>query len=138
MVNLATNMGTGGEAMAIPCAISSWCGVPSMATPSYPGPGPDNIEGDGGSDTVSYEASELGVTVDLSVATAHRTVAVTGTAPDLVFPVDADPAAVAGLRTVSPPYLKVVSRILPTPIPQATTTRKPTALPATGWAVSRT
>ena len=37
------------------------------------GPGADIIEGDGGSDTVSYEASELGVTVDLSDDGQHRT-----------------------------------------------------------------
>ena len=36
------------------------------------GPGADIIEGDGGSDTVSYEASELGVTVDLSDPAQHR------------------------------------------------------------------
>ena len=94
-VNLATNMGTGGEAMGDTLRNIELVWGSEKDDTFISGPGPDNIEGDGGSDTVSYEASELAVTVDLSVATAHRTVAVTGTAPDLVFPVDADPAAVA-------------------------------------------
>ena len=94
-VNLATNMGTGGEAMGDTLRNIELVWGSEKDDTFISGPGPDNIEGDGGSDTVSYEASELAVTVDLSAATAHRTVAVTGTVPNLVFPVDADPAAVA-------------------------------------------
>ena len=62
------------------------------------GPGADTIEGDGGSDTVSYEASDLGVTVNLGEDTQHRTVAATGDgtpANPYVFGPDTDPGVVA-------------------------------------------
>ena len=97
MVNLATNMGTGGEAMGDTLRNIELVWGSEKDDTFISGPGADNIEGDGGSDTVSYEASELGVTVDLSEATAHRTVAVTGTGAEdapYVFGPDADPAAV--------------------------------------------
>ena len=61
-VDLSTNMGTGGEAMGdtlrnIELVWGSEKGDTFIASN-----GADIIEGDGGSDTVSYEASELGVT----------------------------------------------------------------------------
>ena len=67
-VNLATNMGTGGEAMGDTLRNIELVWGSEKGDTFISGPGPDNIEGDGGSDTVSYEASELGVTVDLSTA----------------------------------------------------------------------
>ena len=89
MVNLATNMGTGGEAMGDTLRNIELVWGSEKDDTFIAGPGADIIEGDGGSDTVSYEASELGVTVDLSDNTAHRTVAadVTGT-DDPVFHAD--------------------------------------------------
>ena len=96
-VNLATNMGTGGEAMGDELRNIELVWGSQKDDTFIAGSGADTIEGDGGSDTVSYEASELGVTVSLAEATAHRTVSVTGDgteASPFVFPADADPAAV--------------------------------------------
>ena len=66
MVDLSTNMGTGGEAMGdtlrnIELVWGSEKGDTFIASN-----GADIIEGDGGSDTVSYEASETGRHGDLS------------------------------------------------------------------------
>jgi Ca2+-binding RTX toxin-like protein len=91
MVDLSTSMGTGGEAMGdtlrnIELVWGSEKGDTFIASN-----GADIIEGDGGSDTVSYMASEMGVTVDLSSAAQHRTVAATGEGTEespYVFPVD--------------------------------------------------
>ena len=97
-VDLSTNRGTGGEAMGDTLVNIELVWGSEKDDTFVSGLGGNNIEGDGGSDTVSYEASEMGVTVDLSSATQHRSVAVTGTGTDadpFVFPVDADPAAVA-------------------------------------------
>ena len=96
-VNLSTNMGTGGEAMGDTLRNIELVWGSQKDDTFISGPGPDIIEGDGGSDTVSYEASELAVTVNLGDAAAHRTVAVGGTgteADPFVFGADADPAAV--------------------------------------------
>ena len=95
MVDLSTNMGTGGEAMGdtlrnIELVWGSEHGDTFIASNRA-----DIIEGDGGSDTVSYMASELGVTVDLSEVTQHTTM----TSPNddgVEFPPDADPATVEG------------------------------------------
>ena len=91
-IDLSTSMGTGGEAMGdtlrnIELVWGSEKGDTFIASN-----GADIIEGDGGSDTVSYEASEMGVTVDLSSGTQHRTQPVTGTGDDLMFPADPVPA----------------------------------------------
>ena len=97
-VDLSTNRGTGGEAMGDTLINIELVWGSEKDDTFVSGLGGNNIEGDGGSDTVSYEASEMGVTVDLSSATQHRSVAVTGTGTDadpFVFPVDADPGAVA-------------------------------------------
>ncbi len=78
-VDLSTNMGTGGEAMGDTLRNIELIWGSEHADTFIASNGADIIEGDGGSDTVSYEASELGVTVNLSVGTAHRTVLVGGT-----------------------------------------------------------
>ncbi len=74
MVDLSTGMGTGGEAMDdtlvnIELVWGSEHDDTFIASNSA-----DIIEGDGGSDTVSYAASELGVTVDLSDTDQNRMV----------------------------------------------------------------
>ena len=73
-VNLATNMGTGGEAMGDELRNIELVWGSEHDDTFIAGPGADIIEGDGGSDTVSYEASELGVTVSLADTAAHRIV----------------------------------------------------------------
>ena len=97
-VNLATNMGTGGEAMGDTLRNIELVWGSEKGDTFIAGPGPDIIEGDGGSDTVSYEASELGVTVDLSntvdTTAGHRIVPVGGTgteADPFTFGSDATP-----------------------------------------------
>ena len=65
-VDLSTNMGTGGEAMGDTLRNIELVWGSEYADTFIASNGADIIEGDGGSDTVSYEASELGVTVDLS------------------------------------------------------------------------
>ena len=97
MVDLSTNMGTGGEAMGDTLVNIELVWGSEHGDTFISGPGGDNIEGDGGSDTVSYEASEMGVTVNLSEATQHRTVTAVrdGTTDVVTFGPDADPAAVA-------------------------------------------
>ena len=94
-VNLATNMGTGGEADGDTLRHIELVWGSEKDDTFIAGPGADIIEGDGGSDTVSYEASETGVTVDLSDDAHHRTkTGVTGTgteADPFVFPIDTDP-----------------------------------------------
>ena len=77
-VNLSTNRGTGGEAMGdrlvgIELIWGSLHGDTIIAAADEDTF--DIIHGDAGSDTVSYEASETGVIVDLS-NTAHHTTAV--------------------------------------------------------------
>ena len=114
-VNLATNMGTGGEAMGDTLRNIELVWGSEKADTFIAGPGPDIIEGDGGSDTVSYEASELGVTVDLSntvdTTAGHRIVAVGGTGTEtdpFTFGADATPAtlttafadATAGVQSI--------------------------------------
>ena len=73
MVDLATNMGTGGEAMGDTLSDIELVWGSEKDDTFIAGPGADLIEGDGGSDTVSYEASEMGVTVDLSNDEHNRT-----------------------------------------------------------------
>ena len=99
-VDLSTNRGTGGEAMGDTLRNIELIWGSEMGDTFIAGPGNDIIEGDGGSDTVSYEASEMGVTVNLGEAAQHTTVPVTGTAPDLVFPTDPDPVAVTAPATL--------------------------------------
>ena len=95
MVDLSTNRGTGGEAMGDTLINIELVWGSEKDDTFISGPGGDIIEGDGGSDTVSYEASEMGVTVNLGVAAQNRSVTVDVTDPENpVFPVDADPAAV--------------------------------------------
>ena len=65
-MDLSTNMGTGGEAMGDTLRSIELVWGSEHADTFIASNGADIIEGDGGSDTVSYEASELGVTVDLS------------------------------------------------------------------------
>ena len=96
-VDLSTGMGTGGEAMGDTLTNIELIWGSEHADTFIASAGPDIIEGDGGSDTVSYEASEMGVTVDLSSATQHRTVTVTGDGTDaspFVFPTDDPETAV--------------------------------------------
>ena len=62
-VDLSTGMGTGGEAMGDTLAnIELIWGSEKDDDVFISGSGGDIIEGDGGSDTVSYEASGMGVT----------------------------------------------------------------------------
>ena len=66
MVDLSTGMGTGGEAMG-DTLVNIELVWGSMHDDTFiASNGADYIHGDNGSDTVSYEASELGVTVDLT------------------------------------------------------------------------
>ena len=76
-VDLSTNMGTGGEAMGDTLVNIELVWGSEHADTFIASNGADIIEGDGGSDTVSYEASEMGVTVDLN-DDAHRTAIATG------------------------------------------------------------
>ena len=94
-VDLSTNRGTGGEAMGDTLVNIELVWGSEKDDTFISGPGGNIIEGDGGSDTVSYEASEMGVTVNLGEAAQNRTVALDVTDPDNpVFPVDAAPATV--------------------------------------------
>ena len=108
-VDLSTNRGTGGEAMGDTLSNIELVWGSEKDDTFIAGPGGDIIEGDGGSDTVSYEASSLGVTVSLADTAHHTTVANTGTGavddpatPDtdeaspIVFPTDDNPVAVTG------------------------------------------
>ena len=97
-VDLSTNRGTAGDAMGDTLTNIElvWASMNNGDT-IIASAGADIIEGDGGSDTVSYEASELGVTVDLSSDTQHRTVVAGGGGTDaspFTFGADADPALV--------------------------------------------
>ena len=87
MVNLATGRGTGGEAMGDTLVNIELVWGSTHDDAFIASSGADIIHGDGGSDTVSYEASEMGVTV--SLADDNTIAAVTGTGtPDnpFVFP----------------------------------------------------
>ena len=95
-VDLSTDMGTGGEAMGDTLRSIELVWGSVYADTFIASNGADIIEGDGGSDTVSYEASELGVTVDLSDDGQHRPAATTGEGTDIspfMFPPD-DPNGV--------------------------------------------
>ena len=70
-VDLSTNRGTAGEAMGDTLVNIELVWGSNNGDTFIAGPGADIIEGDGGSDTVSYEASEMGVTVDLSDDAQH-------------------------------------------------------------------
>ena len=109
MVDLSTNMGTGGDAMGDTLVNIELVWGSEHADTFIASNGADIIEGDGGSDTVSYMASEMGVTVDLSSDTQHRTVVATGTGTEddpFVFGPDADPAAVDQPTTGVPAILE--------------------------------
>ena len=94
-VDLSTNRGTGGEAMGDTLMNIELIWGSEKDDTFISGSGADIIEGDGGSDTVSYEASDLGVRVNLATAAQHTRVAVVtgaGTEADpFVFPADSDP-----------------------------------------------
>ncbi len=95
-VNMATGKGTGGEAMGDTLMNIELIWGSEYNDTFISGPGSNIFEGDGGSDTVSYEESEMGVWVDLSNDEQHATVAATGSgteASPYVFPLDGDPAA---------------------------------------------
>ena len=70
-MNLATGMGTAGEAMGDTLANIELVWGSEHDDTFIASNGADIIHGDGGSDTVSYEASEMGVTVNLD--TDNRT-----------------------------------------------------------------
>ena len=132
MVNLTTNMGTGGEAMGDTLRNIELVWGSEKDDTFIAGPGADIIEGDGGSDTVSYETSELGVTVDLSndEHTGRRLLPATALMPARLCLLQILPLLLPlriWIKTVSMLYLIRMTR-----------KRKPTALPATSWAVSRT
>ena len=84
MVNLNTGMGTGGEAMGdtLKNIELIWGSMDTMDGDTFiASEGVDIIHGDGGSDTVSYEASKHGVNVTLS--DGQWTAAQAGTDGDL-------------------------------------------------------
>ena len=94
MVDLSASMGTGGEAMG-DTLVNIELVWGSMHDDTFiASNGADYIHGDNGSDTVSYEASELGVTVDLT----DQTDTLDGTDPSVgdleaaiaTIPADAD------------------------------------------------
>ena len=95
-VDLSTGMGTGGEAMGDTLMNIELVWGSEKDDIFIAGPGADTIEGDGGSDTVSYEASSLGVTVNLSTTAEHRTAQGSrdATTQEYTFPVDLTPATV--------------------------------------------
>ena len=94
-VDLSTNRGTAGDAMGDTLANIELIWGSENGDTFIMGPGPDIIEGDGGSDTVSYEASDMGVWVNLEQDAQHTTVpADTSGAETVQFPADPDPAAV--------------------------------------------
>ena len=93
MVDLSTNMGTGGEAMGDTLVNIELVWGSRHDDVIIASSGADLIHGDGGSDTVSYEASEMGVTV--SLVTDNTTTDTTGDGTDaspVMFPDEADPA----------------------------------------------
>ena len=93
-VDLTTNRGTAGDAMGDTLANIELIWGSENGDTFIMGPGPDIIEGDGGSDTVSYEESGMGVWVDLGEAAQHTTVVATTGDDPMQFPRDPDPAAV--------------------------------------------
>ena len=107
MVDLSASMGTGGEAMGDTLRNIELIWGSEHADTFIASNGADIIEGDGGSDTVSYMASETGVTVDLSDDGQHRTQDATGDGTEenpYVFPVDPTPATVTQPATGVPKH----------------------------------
>ena len=95
-VDLSTNRGTGGEAMGDRLVNIELIWGSEKDDTFIASDGADIIEGDGGSDTVSYEASEMGVTVVLGTDTRTATTnSRDGTTGEYTFGADADPSAVA-------------------------------------------
>ena len=93
MVDLSTNRGTGGEAMGDTLVNIELIWGSKHDDTIIASSGADLIHGDGGSDTVSYEASSIGVTVNLTTDNTIATATGTGTeAAPFVFPEEADPA----------------------------------------------
>ena len=93
-VDLSANRGTAGDAMGDTLVNIELIWGSEKDDTFIAGPGGDIIEGDGGSDTVSYEASDMGVRVDLDDTTIqqHLIVSAAGTGDDLVqFPVSVSP-----------------------------------------------
>ena len=101
-VDLSTNRGTGGEAMGDTLTNIELVWGSEKDDTFIAGPGGDIIEGDGGSDTVSYEASEMGVTVNLGAAAQHTTVTTDVTTDPMMpmFPTDDDPVDVTDPATL--------------------------------------
>ena len=107
--NSSRGVGTAGDAMGDTLTnIELVWGSMNNGDTFIAGPGADIIEGDGGSDTVSYEASELGVTVDLSDETQHRTEVATfdEETEEFTFGADEDPMAVTQPATGVPAILQ--------------------------------
>ena len=94
-VDLSTNRGTGGEAMGDRLVNIELVWGSNHDDTFIASDGADIIEGDGGSDTVSYEASEMGVTVILGTHTRTADATRDGTTDEVTFIVDPDPGAVA-------------------------------------------
>ena len=70
-VNLASGRGTAGDAMGDELVDIEFVWGSGADDTFIASEGADIIHGNGGSDTVSYEESDLGVTVDLSSTTVH-------------------------------------------------------------------
>ena len=97
MVDLSTNRGTGGEAMGDTLDNIELLWGSKHNDTIIASSGADLIHGDGGSDTVSYEASSIGVTVNLADDNTIATVTGAGTeASPFVFP-DEDSPVVADI-----------------------------------------
>ena len=111
-VDLSTNMGTGGEAMGDTLRNIELVWGSEKDDMFIAGPGGDIIEGDGGSDTVSYEASEMGVTVDLDEDTTTVPVGTDDDEP--TFGADPDPLAVTAPATLltGVPRLNAMDEVL--------------------------
>ena len=144
--NSSRGVGTAGDAMGDTLTnIELVWGSMNNGDTFIAGPGADIIEGDGGSDTVSYEASELGVTVDLSSGLQHRTVVAGGAGTEEApFMFHADDGQDGRLlpETVTQPTEGVPTILAMTGatlrLKTKTTIPTPTALEATNLAVSRT
>ena len=102
-VDLSTNRGTGGEAMGDRLVNIELVWGSEKDDTFIASDGADIIEGDGGSDTVSYEASEMGVTVVLGTDTRSVLGTRDATTDEFPFAADADPGAVTTLGLVVSP-----------------------------------
>ena len=132
-VNLSTNRGTGGDAMGdrlvgIELVWGSMHDDTFIASADEDTS--DIIHGDSGSDTVSYEASEIGVTVNLETDNNAAGVRIPPEVPvHQADPYTFDYAPTGGSPTVADIDAEGVA---------GQAMLQPTALSATGWAASRT